>query len=68
LARPHALAGQPVIGGPRTQEQWNDYLSAVGVELDDEDDALVDSLVTPGHPSTPGYNDPQYPFFGRIVD
>jgi aryl-alcohol dehydrogenase (NADP+) len=57
-----------VIGGPRTQEQWNDYLSAVGVELDDDDDALVDSLVTPGHPSTPGYNDPQYPFFGRIVD
>jgi hypothetical protein len=25
----------------------------------------VDSLVAPGHPSTPGYNDPQYPFFGR---
>ena len=20
----------------------------------------------PGHPSTPGYNDPQYPFFGRV--
>jgi hypothetical protein len=28
---------------------------------------LIDSLVTPGHPSTPGYNDPQYPFYGRIV-
>jgi hypothetical protein len=26
--------------------------------------ALVDSLVRPGHPSTPGYNDPQYPFYG----
>ena len=36
--------------------------------VDDEDEALVDSLVTPGHPSTPGYNDPQYPFYGRIVD
>ena len=24
-----------------------------------------DSLVTPGHPSTPGFNDPSYPFFGR---
>ncbi len=56
-----------IIGGPRTLEQWNDYLSAVGVELDDDDEALVDSLVTPGHPSTPGYNDPQYPFFGRIL-
>jgi aryl-alcohol dehydrogenase-like predicted oxidoreductase len=56
-----------VIAGPRTFEQWTDYLAAVGAELDDEDEALIDSLVTPGHPSTPGYNDPQYPFYGRIV-
>jgi len=56
-----------VIGGPRTLEQWTDYLSAVGKPLDDEDEAFIDSLVTPGHPSTPGYNDPQYPFYGRIV-
>jgi hypothetical protein len=26
-----------------------------------EDEALVDSLVAPGHPSTPGFNDPSYP-------
>ena len=57
-----------VIGGPRTLEQWNDYLSAIGKTLDAEDEALVDSLVRPGHPSTPGYNDPQYPVYGRIVD
>ena len=57
-----------VIGGPRTLEQWNDYLSAVGKTLDDEDEALIDSLVRPGHPSTPGYSDPQYPFYGRIVE
>src|SRR5262249_30826391 len=56
-----------VIAGPRTLEQWTDYLSAVGKELDQEDQALIDSLVKPGHPSTPGYNDPQYPFYGRIV-
>jgi aryl-alcohol dehydrogenase-like predicted oxidoreductase len=56
-----------VIAGPRTFDQWTDYLSAVGKVLDAEDEALIDSLVTPGHPSTPGYNDPQYPFFGRIV-
>ncbi len=56
-----------VIAGPRTFEQWTDYLTAVGKTLDAEDEALIDSLVTPGHPSTPGYNDPQYPFFGRIV-
>jgi len=56
-----------LIAGPRTLEQWTDYLSAVGKELDQEDEAFIDSLVTPGHPSTPGYNDPQYPFYGRIV-
>ena len=56
-----------VIAGPRTFEQWSDYLSAVGKKLDVADEALIDSLVTPGHPSTPGYNDPQYPFYGRRV-
>jgi aryl-alcohol dehydrogenase-like predicted oxidoreductase len=56
-----------VIAGPRTPEQWNDYVAALGTRWSDEDEALVDSLVTPGHPSTPGYNDPQYPFFGRIT-
>jgi aryl-alcohol dehydrogenase-like predicted oxidoreductase len=57
-----------VIAGPRTFEQWTAYLSAVGKTLDADDEALIDSLVAPGHPSTPGYNDPQYPFYGRIVD
>jgi len=56
-----------VIAGPRTIEQWTEYLSAVGKTLDADDEALIDSLVVPGHPSTPGYNDPQYPFFGRLV-
>ena len=32
-----------------------------------EDEALVDRLVSPGHPSTPGYNDPQYPIEGRVA-
>jgi len=57
-----------VIGGPRTLAQWNDYLAAANVELDADDEALIDSLVTPGYPSTPGYHDPQYPFHGRVVD
>jgi aryl-alcohol dehydrogenase-like predicted oxidoreductase len=56
-----------VIAGPRTFEQWRDYLGAIGTPWSAEDEALVDSLVAPGHPSTPGYNDPQYPFSGRIV-
>jgi aryl-alcohol dehydrogenase-like predicted oxidoreductase len=55
-----------VIGGPRTLEQWRDYVDAIGTPWSDEDEKLVDSLVPPGHPSTPGYNDPQYPFYGRV--
>jgi aryl-alcohol dehydrogenase (NADP+) len=55
-----------VIGGPRTFEQWQSYLGALGHKFDGEDEALVDSLVHPGHPSTPGYNDPQYPLTGRV--
>jgi aryl-alcohol dehydrogenase (NADP+) len=56
-----------VIAGPRTLEQWQDYLAALGRKFDAEDEALVDSLVSPGHPSTPGYNDPVYPLRGRRV-
>jgi aryl-alcohol dehydrogenase-like predicted oxidoreductase len=56
-----------VIAGPRTLEQWEDYVGAIATPWSDEDETLVDSLVTPGHPSTPGYNDPQYPFYGRIL-
>jgi aryl-alcohol dehydrogenase-like predicted oxidoreductase len=54
-----------VIAGPRTLAQWLDYAGALALRLDAEDEALVDSLVAPGHPSTPGYNDPAYPLEGR---
>jgi len=54
-----------VIAGPRTLAQWREYVEAIGTPWSAQDEALVDSLVTPGHPSTPGFNDPQYPFFGR---
>ena len=54
-----------VIAGPRTFEQWTGYLGALDVAIDAEDEALVDSLVAPGHPSTPGYTDPLYPLAGR---
>ncbi len=54
-----------VIGGPRTEEQWDDYLGALNYRFTSEDEALIDSLVVSGHPSTPGYNDPQYPIEGR---
>ena len=54
------------IGGPRTEEQWEDYAGALTCRLGAEDEALIDRLVSPGHPSTPGYNDPAYPLEGRV--
>lgn len=54
-----------VIAGPRTEAHWADYLGALGYCFTAEDEALVDSLVPAGHPSTPGYNDPAYPLEGR---
>ncbi len=56
-----------VIAGPRTMGQWTDYLAALGRKFESEDESLFDSLVHPGHPSTPGYNDPNYPLRGRPV-
>jgi len=49
-----------VIAGPRTLQQWQDYAPAVDYALTPDDEAFIDGLVTPGHPSTPGYNDPAY--------
>ncbi len=54
------------IGGPRTEAQWADYMGAMDYRVTAEDEALVDGLVTPGHPSSPGYNDPAYPLEGRV--
>ncbi|MCM2328646.1 MAG: aldo/keto reductase [Lysobacter sp.] len=56
-----------VIAGPRTLAQWEGYLTAIGKPWEEADEALVDSLVRPGHPSTPGYNDPAYPLTGRLA-
>ena len=55
------------IAGPRTEAQWDSYLEALGLELGPEDEALVDSLVVPGHASTHGFTDPGYPVEGRKV-
>ena len=54
-----------VIAGPRTLAQWFDYLPTVDAVITPEDEALVDSLVKPGHPSTAGYTDPAYPLNRR---
>jgi aryl-alcohol dehydrogenase (NADP+) len=55
-----------VIGGPRTLEQWDEYLGGVSYRFTAQDEALIDTLVAPGHPSTPGYSDPAYPLEGRL--
>ncbi len=62
LANPRVSS---VIAGPRTLQQWQDYLPALDYVVTAEDEAMVDSLVRPGHPSTPGYTDPAYPLNGR---
>ncbi|QOZ23166.1 aldo/keto reductase [Bradyrhizobium sp. CCBAU 51753] len=54
-----------VIAGPRTEAQWDDYISALDYRFTAEDEALIDRLVVTGHPSTPGFNDPAYPIEGR---
>ena len=53
------------IAGPRTLEQFESYLPALEYTFGAGDEALIDRLVSPGHPSTPGYNDPAYPIEGR---
>ena len=55
-----------VIAGPRTFEQWTSYLGYTDYVWTAEDEALVDGAVRPGHPSSPGYSDPQYPITGRF--
>lgn len=55
-----------VLAGPRTLEQWTDYLGALEHPFDAEDAAFIDSLVPPGHASSHGYTDPTYPVRGRV--
>lgn len=56
-----------VIVGPRTLNQMNDYYPALELSITAQDEALINDMVAPGHASTPGYNDPAHPFFGRPV-
>jgi aryl-alcohol dehydrogenase-like predicted oxidoreductase len=54
-----------VVAGPRTLPQFKEYVSATGHKLTLADEAFVDALVAPGHPSTAGFIDPRYPPTGR---
>ena len=59
----HAVSA--VIAGPRTLAQWQIYQGALDTAIDADDEAAVNALVAPGHPSTPGYSDPAYPLQAR---
>lgn len=54
-----------VLAGPRTHAHWQGYLDALDSPFTARDEAFLDKLVAPGHPSSPGYTDPRYPPRGR---
>ncbi|MDP4573169.1 aldo/keto reductase [Pseudomonas sp. LPH60] len=54
------------IVGPRTEAQWDAYTRALEVKISPEDEAFIDALVTPGHASTPGFNDVSHFVSGRF--
>lgn len=54
------------IVGPRTEAQWDAYTRALAVQISAEDEAFIDSLVSPGHASTPGFNDVGHFVSGRF--
>jgi aryl-alcohol dehydrogenase-like predicted oxidoreductase len=54
-----------LVAGPRTLEQWRQYLVALDVPFTADDEAFVSGLVPAGHASTYGYTDPIYPVTGR---
>jgi aryl-alcohol dehydrogenase-like predicted oxidoreductase len=51
--------------GPRTMEQYEDYLGALACQLTAGDEAFVDRLVPPGEHTGWGFHDPAYPVRGR---
>ena len=64
------LANRYVTGaivGPRTLEHLEAALGAEDYAFTADDEAFVEALVPAGHPSTPGYTDPEYPIEGRVL-
>jgi aryl-alcohol dehydrogenase-like predicted oxidoreductase len=63
------VLGNPIVTsaiiGPRTLEQLEDNLGALGWRLTPEEEEAVDRLVAPGEHTGKGYNDPSYPVRGR---
>ena len=61
----HHHAVSSVIAGPAHPGAVAGLCAGPGLAIGAADEALVDSLVAPGHPSTPGYTDPSYPLHPR---
>ena len=53
------------IIGPRTLEQFQDNVTALGVTIEPDDEQMIDRLVPPGEHSGHGFQDPAFPVEGR---
>jgi aryl-alcohol dehydrogenase-like predicted oxidoreductase len=62
LANPNITS---IVLGPRTLKQYADNAACQNVNILEEDEQLIDSLVPPGEHSGKGFQDPQYPITGR---
>ena len=54
-----------VIIGPRTEAQFDDNLQCLNIQITEEDERFIDSLVPPGEHSGRGFQDKAYPITGR---
>jgi len=62
---PVAFALAWVLNNQLVSAQWDSYLDALSFSLNAEDEQFIDARIPPGHASTPGYTDPNYPVEGR---
>ena len=64
LANPNLTS---LIIGPRTMDQYTDNLNSLDLEITQEDEDFIDSLVPPGEHSGIGFQDTAYPLSGRAA-
>ena len=63
------VIGNPLVSsaviGPRTFDQYEDNLGAVGWDITEEALLKIDDLIPPGEHTGKGFNDPLNPVTGR---
>ena len=60
------IEGDLIIRTAADAKKYADLESVGGyLDISAEEERMVDALVAPGHPSTPGYTDPAYPLLPR---